>query len=224
MSKNQPTGAVFVVIEDEKATAVRSIIKKASFDVPEGRLLFVVWTQLDSWSSSVPVESIAVDSILGNPAKREDSKWDFYGCGTARLYAKKDKRPSCSLMWVGFRRKGDKAYLRNRGNALPGTTVLDSTIPVSDKVFTRDVANNVWHMSNQGGVDRVISRLQALTTWADEVVLVHKGESKRRKKHATLDLTNDLVPVANKVEYSLEDFPFPETGKRKNTNGQMPLF
>jgi len=213
--RGSATGAVFVVVGDEKATEVRSIVEHAALDVPCGRILFVLWTQSDSWSTGIPVESTAVASVLGDPSRREDSAWDFYGCGAARLYTKKGKRPKSSVLWVGFRRKGEKAYLRNKSAALKKTTIADSTIPVSDKVFTRDVANNVWHVNHRNGMDRVISRLQALTTWSDEIALVHKGRSRRRKKHVTLDLTDDLVPVANKVEYSIENFPFAQTGKRK---------
>ena len=225
MSKAPAIGAVFVVIDEEKATEVRATVKAASLDVPDGRLLFVIWKQSDSWAPSVPVESISVSAILGNPTDREESKWDFYGCGTARLYAKHGQRPSSTAMWVGFRRKGEKAYLRNKGEKLPKNTVLASTIPVSDKVFTRDVANNVWHMSDQGGLDRVISRLQSLTTWSDEIALVYKDGEKYRQKHTTMVLTDALVPVANKVEYSLDGFPFPQSGKQKRSaSGQLHLF
>lgn len=225
MSNALAIGAVFVVIDEEKAAEVHATVKAASLDVPDGRLLLVIWKQSDSWAPSVPVESISVSTILGDPTDREESKWDFYGCGTARLYAKHGQRPSSTAMWVGFRRKGEKAYLRNKGDKLPKNTILASTIPVSDKVFTRDVANNVWHMSDQGGLDRVISRLQSLTTWSDEIALVYKDGKKHRKKHTTMVLTDAFVPVANKVEYSLNGFPFPQSGKqRRGVSRQLPLF
>jgi len=225
MSKAQAIGSVFVVIDEEKATEVCATVKAASLGVPDGRLLFVIWKQSDSWAPSVPVESISVSAILGEPTDREGSKWDFYGCGAARLYAKHGQRPTTTAMWVGFRCRGEKAYLRNRGDKLPAKTVLASTIPVSDKVFTRDVANNVWHMRDQGGLDRVISRLQSLTTWSDETALVYRDGTKRRKKHTTMVLTDDYVPVANRVEYSLDGFPFPQSGKQKRgVSGQLHLF
>jgi hypothetical protein len=225
MSKAPAIGSVFVVIDEEKATEVRATVKAASLDVPDGRILFVIWKQSDSWAPSVPVESISVSTILGDPTDREESKWDFYGCGTARLYAMRGQRPTGTAMWVGFRCKGEKAYLRNKGDKLPANTVLASTIPVSDKVFTRDVANNVWHMSDQGGLDQVVSRLQSLTTWSDEIALVYKDGERRCKEHTTMVLTDALVPVANKVEYSLDGFPFPQSGKQKRDfSGQLHLF
>jgi hypothetical protein len=225
MSKAPAIGSVFVVIDEEKATQVRATVKAASLDVPDGRILFVIWKQSDTWAPSVPVESVSVSTILGDPTDREESKWDFYGCGTARLYAKSGQRPTSTAMWVGFRCKGEKAYQRNKGDKLPANTVLASTIPVSDKVFTRDVANNVWHMSDQGGLDRVISRLQSLTTWSDEIALVYRNGTQQRKKHTTMVLTDALVPVANKVEYSLDGFPFPKSGRQKRgVSGQLHLF
>jgi hypothetical protein len=225
MRKASAIGSVFVVIDKEKATEVCATVKAASLDVPDGRILFVIWKQSDSWAPSVPVESISVSTILGDPTDREESKWDFFGCGTARLYTKHGHRPTSTAMWVGFRSKGEKAYLRNKKDMLPAKTVLASTIPVSDKVFTRDVANNVWHMSDQGGLDQVVSRLQSLTTWSDEIALVYKDGKKRRKRHTTMVLTDALVPVVNKVEYSLDGFPFPQSGKQKSAfSGQLHLF
>jgi hypothetical protein len=45
MSKELAIGSVFAVIDAEKATEVRSIVRSASLDVPNGRLLFVIWRQ-----------------------------------------------------------------------------------------------------------------------------------------------------------------------------------
>ncbi|TSA53661.1 MAG: hypothetical protein D4R44_03175 [Actinobacteria bacterium] len=220
MSKQNSTGAVCVIVSDENASQVRAAVKKASTHVPEGRILFVVWSQGNAWSPSVPVESASVDAILGDPSKREVSDWDFYGCGTARLYPTKGSRPSETVMWVGFRLKGPKAYVRNRDTAVSKAIVINSTIPVGNKVFTRDVANNVWHLSAQRGIDRVIGRLQSLTTWADETAIVFKGAKKTTRKHQTMDLEKDLVPVALKVDYELQGFPFVSLGKSKAANKQ----
>lgn len=225
MSKQKSTGVVFVVISGESASQVRTAVKKASTHVPEGRILFVVWSQGDTWSPSVPVESAVVGEILGTPSNREASGWDFYGCGTARLYPKKILRPSETVMWVGFRRKGPKAYLRNKDKSLDTNILNDSSIPVSSKVFTRDVANNVWHLYAQRGIDRVISRLQSLTSWADETAIVFKGGKKTSRKHQTMNLEQDLVPVAQKVEYELSGFPFAYADKSaKKQSSQLPLF
>lgn len=225
MSKQKSAGAVFVVISDESASQVGTAVKQALTHVPEGRILFVVWSQGVAWSSSVSVESAAVDAILGDPSNREVSDWDFYGCGTARLYHKKILRPSETVMWVGFRHKGPKAYLRNKDKSLDKNILNDSSIPVSSKVFTRDVANNVWHLSAKRGIDRVINRLQSLTSWADETAIVFKGGKKTSRKHQTMNLEQDLVPVAQKVEYELSGFQFAYADKSANKqSSQLPLF
>lgn len=222
MSKQKSVGTVFVVISDENASQVRKAVKQAEGHVVDGRILFVVWSQGVAWSSSVPVESIAVGAVLGNPDNREVSGWDFYGCGTARLYPKNKLRPSESVMWVGLRRKGSKAYLRGKDKSLSKKTVKNSAIPVSSKVFTRDVANNVWHLDSRRGIDRVISRLQSLTSWADETAMVFAKGKKTSRKHQTMNLEQDLVPVAQKVDYELHGFVFKSTDKSKNAKNKSP--
>lgn len=225
MAKALKSGVVFVVITDEVAAEVQLRVRQAAEEVPDGRVLFVLWNQSDDWNPSVPIESVAVSTVLREPNSRENSNWDFYGCGAVRLYRNHDQRPTKTVLWTGFRRKGEKAYLRNRGNQLPKTVIKSSKVPVSDKVFTRDVANNVWHMTARGGVDSVISRLQSLTTWSDEIAVVFVNGSKRRRKHRTLRLEDNLVPVANKTDYVLPGFRFAQSGKpTTKVNNQLPLF
>jgi hypothetical protein len=77
-----------------------------------------------------------------------------------------------------------------------------NSIPVADKVFTRDVANNVWHLINDNFKDRVAARFSALLTWQDEDFLVHDGSRIRPLlNRKTLTLKEDLVGVPNKVPY-----------------------
>jgi hypothetical protein len=225
MAERTDVGVVFVVIHDEDAVRIRSMINEATQSVPEGRILFVIWNQTDDWLPTIPIESIAVTSVLGEPDDREKSLWEFYGCGAARMYARKEKRPSTAVLWAGFRRKGPKAYMRIRNNKLPKAVIRDSRIPVSHNVFTRDVANNLWHLSDGEGLNSVISRIQALTTWSDEVALIFEQSSKRRKKYRELRLDEDLVPVANKIEYELPGFLFAQSGRPKSESvDQLHLF
>ena len=75
-------------------------------------------------------------------------------------------------------------------------------MPVKDPVFTRDVANNVWHLSEENLIDRLIARFSSLLTWQDEDFVVVSGtkisQVTDRKK---LDLKSDLVGVPTKVPY-----------------------
>jgi len=75
-------------------------------------------------------------------------------------------------------------------------------VPVKDPVFTRDVANNVWHLSEENLIERLIARFSSLLTWQDEDFIVVSGtkisQVTDRKK---LDLKSDLVGVPSKIPY-----------------------
>lgn len=219
------TGAVFVIIKDESVREIKKVVQVAAAKVPEGRLLFAIWRLGDDWSESIPVESTFLTTLLGPPKARTDNTWDFYGTGAVRLYTKGRNRPTSSLMWSAARRVGPKAYSRIRLGSVTPEVMTQSTIPVSHKVFTRDVANNVWHLAARNGTTRVIERLQFLTTWSDEVALVHQSDRFTTRKHKGVTFADDLVPVANKIPYELDGFPFPTSVKSgKFANEQIPLF
>ncbi len=220
----KPIGVVFVLADGITAASLKRKVLQASASVPEGRLLFVVWSQADTWKKSLPVESIVTQAVLGPVPTRDNSAWDFYGCGTARLYKNKGTRPSSSVMWVGLRRRGPKAYLRLRSETVPASIERASRIPVSHKVFTRDVANNVWHLTEPRGIQKVVARLQSLTTWNDEIAEIHNAAGVSKRKHQTVSLDNDLVPVASKIEYQIQDFPFAAAKGSVPVLPQLELF
>lgn len=81
-------------------------------------------------------------------------------------------------------------------------TLKRNTIPVADKVFTRDVANNVWHLLNDDFKERVITRFSTLLTWQDEdFLIVEPSKTIEVKERKALVLKEDLVGVPNKVPY-----------------------
>jgi hypothetical protein len=98
-----------------------------------------------------------------------------------------------------YRKSGEKAYLRR----------LTSNDEFIDKarfnaihpVFTRDVANNVWHLSRSNAVSRIIQRLSALLTWPDERTRIISNSSTRSLAWRPLNLDKDLIGVPTKVEY-----------------------
>jgi hypothetical protein len=219
-----PTGAVFVVFGDESVRDIVKISREAAKRVPEGRLLFALWQVNDTWASNTPIESAFLTSLLGSPAERTDQNWDFYGTGAVRLYEKNGKRPTSTLMWAAVRRIGDKAYFRIRNNEISPDAMQQSTIPVSHKVFTRDVANNLWHLRSKNGMNRTIERLQFLTTWSDEIVFICRAGRFTKRKHTAVTFNEDLIPVANKILYEFPDFPFTTTSKSKKLDNNLPLF
>lgn len=215
------TGAVFFLLGDESAEEIAASVLKAAHRVPEGRLLFTIWRVPDDWAACTPVESVFLTTMLGGPAERTDDSWEFYGTGTVRLYRQNEPRPSSTVMWAAVRRIGDKAYLRIRQGDVSKAVMRSSTIPVAHKVFTRDVANNVWHLRNQNGMLRIVERFQFLTTWSDEVALVYRSGRFTKRKHSAFTFEDDLIPVAQKVPYELSGFPFPSTGKVKGPSSQQ---
>jgi hypothetical protein len=73
---------------------------------------------------------------------------------------------------------------------------------VADKVFTRDVANNVWHLLADNFKERVITRFSTLLTWQDEeFFVVDQSKTTEVKDRKALILKEDLVGVPNKVAY-----------------------
>jgi hypothetical protein len=209
----QRIGGVFVIADTNDANATISLISKAMESVPSGRCLFVLWKVGDFWGRSLPVETISVKTILGAPENRNDNGWAFYGNGSVRLYKLLHQTPESTWMWVGFRREGEKAYRRKTNGDVSSQVIAESAIPVSDKVFTRDVANNLWHLNSENGKERIISRLQALTTWSDEIVVILHGTTKKIVRYKGLDCSGDLVPVSEKYQYECDGIELSQSGK-----------
>lgn len=217
----EQVGAVVLVVTDDDCLGIQERVISAMADVQVGRCLFVLWEVSNGWGSSIPVESIVVQSMLGRPRERATNSWLFYGNGAVRLYEPSDPVPLSTWMWLGCRREGDKAYRRKQNEVLSQETLDSSAIPVSHKVFTRDVANNLWHLSASDGLARIIRRIQALTTWSDEIALVCFDDRTERWKHLPLDCNDDLVPVAEKIVYECEGLELSRPGKQKIKTAQQ---
>jgi len=218
-------GGVAVVVTTDSRAEVEKRVAEAMCDVPKGRCIFVLWEVDNRWDLSVPVEAIAVQTVLGAPGERIANNWLFYGNGAVRLYLQQESGPSSVWMWVGFRREGEKAYRRKNNEVIDPSTLKASAIPVSHPVFTRDVANNLWHLQSSGGLSRIVRRLQSLTTWSDEVVLVHYKDRTVRQNHLSLNCDDDLVPVAEKIAYEYEGIELSQPGKPKlKVNSEEKLF
>jgi hypothetical protein len=179
-----------------------SIIKQidiASSSVTEGRYLISVFDAPTNWESRVPLEALIVSGTLGNIENR-NSDWEYFGNGAIRCYKGKSLKLSKTLQWNIIKRIGDKPYKRRSEFSIVKTK--QNTVPVKDPVFTRDVANNVWHLNEENLIDRLVARFSSLLTWHDEDFYVVSGDKKSqitdRKK---LTLKEDLVGVPTKVPY-----------------------
>ena len=178
---------------------VKEQIGKAKDLVTEGRYLIAVYEAPNDWESHLPIESLVIGQTLGGIQNRS-SEWEFFGNGVVRTYTSKTLKYSKAYQWTIVRRVGDKPYARRP--SLSAAVLKRNTIPVADKVFTRDVANNVWHLLNDQFRERIITRFSALLTWEDEEFIVFEGgKATSFKDRKALSLKDDLVGVPNKVPY-----------------------
>ena len=178
---------------------VREQLATAINLVTEGRYLIAVYEAPNDWESHLPIESFVIDQTLGGIQNRS-SDWEFFGNGVVRTYSSKTLRYSKAYQWTIVRRSGDKPYARRGGLSAP--VLKRNSIPVSDKVFTRDVANNVWHLLNDHFKERLIARFSALLTWQDEAfVVLDGGRVTQTDSRKALSLKEDLVGVPNKTPY-----------------------
>jgi len=174
-------------------------IKHAASLVSEGRYLISVFEAPETWNSSMPIESIVLSETLG-PIESRNFDWEFFGNGAIRCYKGKKLKLVKTLQWIILRKSGDKPYKRRGEISIASTK--KNTVPVKDPVFTRDVANNVWHLLENNVNQRIIERFSSLLTWQDEDFIFVNGEKitviKNRNK---LDLSVDLVGVPTKIPY-----------------------
>jgi hypothetical protein len=193
---------VLSIFKDSNNLDSDSIIQQvnlSSSHVSDGRYLISVFDTPKNWESRVPIESLIVTGTLGSIEDR-NSDWEYFGNGVIRCYKGKTLKLSKTLQWSIVKKIGDKPYKRRSEFSIVRTK--QNTVPVKDPVFTRDVANNVWHLNEENLIDRLIARFSSLLTWQDEDFVVVSGSKisqvEDRKK---LVLKSDLVGVPSKVPY-----------------------
>ena len=174
-------------------------VKVSSSHVTAGRYLISVFDAPSNWESRIPIEALVVSGTLGNIENRNPN-WEYFGNGAIRCYKGTSLKLSRTLQWSIIKKLGDKPYKRRNEFSIAKTK--QNTVPVKDPVFTRDVANNVWHLNEENLDERLIARFSSLLTWNDEDFLVISGTKiskiEDRKK---LVLKTDLVGVPSKVPY-----------------------
>lgn len=180
--------------------SICSLISRALTSLPDGRNLVVMWEQDTNWGTRLPIEAWVTQAILGLPLDRGTSKIDFFGNGIVRVYEADSSSPSSSWQWLSFRRTGERAYARRK---TASHDIVDaSTMSTLDPVFTRDAANNVWHLSVRSAQSRIIERFQVLLTWSDEETLVLTDNSSMTLSYPNVSFTEGLIGVASKTPYS----------------------
>lgn len=179
--------------------ALNTQVRKAREMVTEGRYLICVFGSPDDWEKHIAIESLVITNTLGGINNRT-TDWEFFGNGVIRCYTAKTLKYSKALQWTVVRRAGEKPHSR-RGN-FSAASLKRNAIPVADKVFTRDVANNVWHLKSDNCKERIVARFSSLLTWQDEDFLIVEGAKVTKlEDRKPLVLSDDIVGVPNKVEY-----------------------
>jgi hypothetical protein len=174
-------------------------VKVSSSHVTAGRYLISVFDAPSNWESRIPIEALVVSGTLGNIENRNPN-WEYFGNGAIRCYKGKSLKLSRTLQWSIIKKLGDKPYKRRNEFSIAKTK--QNTVPVKDPVFTRDVANNVWHLNEENLDERLIARFSSLLTWNDEDFLVISGTKiSKIEDRRKLVLKTDLVGVPSKVPY-----------------------
>jgi hypothetical protein len=197
------TGTVVVDVPKETtATKLKAFVKQGMAATPSGRCLTVILPTSSKWAKQLPVEAIVTKSILGGAQDRSpEPEWLFSGNVSVRIckVVRGERSVSEELMLLMFRRSGEMAYRRR---ATAEADVLEqSTIQVQHPVFTRDVANNVWHVLEQNAKTVVRRRLSTLLTWSDEdtLVITPAGQKSFRHEHEAFDRA--LIGTPTKRRY-----------------------
>jgi len=193
---------VLSIFNDSNKLDVEAIIRQVQISktyVSGGRYLISVFDTPTNWESRAPIEALVVSGTLGNIESR-NLEWEYFGNGAIRCYKGKTLKLSRTLHWNILKKIGDKPYKRR--NEFSISRIKQNTVPVKDPVFTRDVANNVWHLNEENLIDRLISRFSSLLTWQDEdFIFVSGSEISKIDGRKKLSLKSDLVGVPSKVPY-----------------------
>ena len=171
--------------------------------VSSGGYVFVMTEFGKSFKPGMSIEAIVLRELMNSPDKRDDS-WLFFGNGAIRGYSEVNKKLSSTWQWLILQQSGEKTLTRRK--TASNKMLKDVTLPVSHFAFTRDVANNVWHLPEKTIVQNAINRFGALLTWPVDVMLhSQNGKSPLVFEAKKMDLSNDLIGVAQKKIYLWEN-------------------
>ena len=191
------TGLVVLRLAGTEAPGVISSGALAALAAtPAGRFLCVLWSVPLAWTDETPIEANVAETLLGAPAtRREDSeeKVTLHANLAVRSYGDDPLVPLRCFQVLVLRCAGPKLIERRKapGGAPEAAAKLDTTRPA----FTRDWANNVWHVRDDGAERRIIARLARLLRWPDERLLVLAADGQAVRSEAGEVTEADLVGV-----------------------------
>lgn len=194
-------GLVYLRIpKDAKQKWIRERCASATALVGPGRSVAACWEVPDEWAPQSPVESWVSDAILGPANSRKETDEDefvFFANLVVRCYATDPMNPVRTLHMLLFRRRGELPYRRRTDATAPVGRDLLNTTAYS---FTRDIANNTWHLRDDEADEEIVARLSRLLCWSDEETIeVSNGPHDRSASR--IRESSDLIGVAHKIRY-----------------------
>ena len=196
---NMPNNAL-VIIDIAESTNVDFFISKideVSQKVMDGRYLLIHYKIPKKWQPTICWEGIVNSKLRG--LNYENNLWDFYGSGAIRFYSEETKGLVDTSAWLLYRKPGLKPFHRVKSEKK--SFLKKAKLDTLHKVFTRDVANNVWHFWQESDDMKVFKRFIALLSWPDEKSL-YISESKNQELDCSeLDLDSEVIGVPTKVGY-----------------------
>ena len=171
--------------------------------ISDGGYLFILSEYRKSFQPGISIESSILRKLMHSPDKREDS-WLFFGNGAIRGYSDVTKKHSSTWQWLILQKAGERTLSRRKVSTKK--TLNSVALPVSHYAFTRDVANNVWHLPESSVLPNAINRLGNLLSWPGDIILYSQnGKSPKKIEIKKMDLTNDLIGVAQKKIYTWQN-------------------
>jgi hypothetical protein len=164
-----------------------------------GGYLFLLSEYSNEIKPSQSLESIALRTLMGPPTNR-GTEWNFFGNGAIRSYSPARMKLTSTWQWMILQREGERTLEKRHRST--SSNLKKSILPVSHPAFTRDVANNVWHLNEGAIVKTAIGRFRSLLTWPDESLFhFHNNQKMKDVPFSKLNLNDDLIGVAQKKEY-----------------------
>ena len=191
------------------ADATRSLCRRvtacARGMVAEGRFAALMWGVSRQWHAQPPIEAWMGEGMLGDPTERGDDAFGLHAHLAVRAYGDDRIEPVATYRVLLYRRRGPLPFARKHE---VGDLLDRDRLDTTRFAFTRDVANDVWHLPAEDAVTATVARLARLLIWSDErVVRITGGGDVVADLRSRAHGAGDLVGVPHKVPYEWKKGP-----------------